>query len=152
MFRWRIGREPLWNEFGRLRNEMDALMNAMSGTRPHGLAGWRSPGIFPLLNVRKLEDAFVVTAEIPGMNTDDLSINVHGDTLTVKGTRKPDTASPDAAYHRRERPAGEFQRSITLPSRVEPDSVTATYKTGILTVNLPLEKAALPKKIAVKVE
>ena len=73
MFRWTTGRDPLQQEFERLRREMGSLFDLYSsGRRP-----WLGPflgqaRLFPLLNVTDTRDAFVVTAEIPGMKTDDL--------------------------------------------------------------------------------
>jgi HSP20 family protein len=108
--------------------------------------------LFPLLNVRDARESFVVTAEIPGMKTDDLEIKIEGDTLTLKGERKPEDVGVNASYHRRERATGVFQRSMTLPGKVDADKVNATYKNGVLTVTLAKEKAAVPRQITVKTE
>jgi HSP20 family protein len=155
MLRWRIGRDPMWSEFDRLQKGMTDLFNALSSggsTRPVFDPLWREARLFPLLNVREIDHTYVVTAEIPGMKTDDLEIKVVGDTLTIKGERKPYEVGPDAAYHRRERATGTFHRSMTLPQRVQADTVKATYKDGVLTVILEKEKALLPKQITVTTE
>jgi HSP20 family protein len=154
MLRWRIGRDPLWSEFDRLQKGMNELFNAMSSGGPKAFFDplWREARLFPLLNVREIDHSYVVTAEIPGMKTEDLEIKVIGDTLTLKGERKPVDIGDAAAYHRRERATGTFHRSITLPSRVEPDTVKATYKNGVLTITLEKEKAAVPKQIAITAE
>ncbi len=153
MFRWRIGTDPTWRELDRLQRSMDELFNAVSGARrPLMNPLWRETQIFPHLNVRELDHSFVVTAEIPGMKTEDLEIKIEGDTLTLKGERKPHDSSEEASYHRRERATGVFQRSLTLPNKVDAENVDATYKNGILTVTLQKEKAAMPRQIAVKAE
>jgi HSP20 family protein len=132
---------------------MDDLFHAVSGTRKPSLDPlWRGVRLFPLLNVRDLDQSYVVTAEIPGMKTDDLEIKIEGDTLMLKGERKPEEAGEEISYHRRERATGTFQRSLTLPGKVDAENVSATYKDGILTVKLQKEKATLPRQIAVKVE
>ncbi|AFM26778.1 Hsp20/alpha crystallin family protein [Desulfomonile tiedjei] len=154
MVRWRIGRDPLWQEFDRLQKGMNELFHAMSGGTPRSFFDplWREARIFPLLNVKEMDDSYVVTAEIPGMKTEDLDIKVIGDTLTLKGERKPIEIGEGASYHRRERATGTFQRSLTLPGRVEPEGVKANYKNGILTVTLQKEAKAQPKQISITAE
>jgi HSP20 family protein len=133
---------------------MNELFHAMSGGTPRSFFDplWREARIFPLLNVKELDESYVVTAEIPGMKTEDLDIKVIGDTLTLKGERKPMEIGEGASYHRRERATGTFQRSLTLPGRVEPDGVKANYKNGILTVTLQKEAIAQPKQISITAE
>lgn len=153
MFRWRIGKDPLWGEFDRLQRGMDELFTALSGTRrPAFEPFWREARLFPLLNVTETDKTFVVTAEIPGMKTEDLDIHVEGDTLTLKGERKPYDAGVEASYHRKERACGTFQRSLTLPGKVDAEQVKATYKNGVLTIALSKEPAAVPKQIAITSE
>jgi len=153
MFLWRTGRDPRWAEFDRLRNEMGTLFNLMGSERrtwPHPL--WSETRLFPMLNVTEMPDSFVVTAEIPGITTDDLEINIEADTLTLKGERKPEPVEKEASYHRKERSTGAFQRSITLPAKVDSEKVSASYKNGVLTITLYKEKAAAARQITIKAE
>ncbi len=153
MFRWRLAGDPAWAEFERLRRGMDDLMTALSsGTRAAADPLWRGARLFPLLNLRREGDTFVVTAELPGMNVEDLNIHVEGDTLTLKGERKHSDPGQGASFHRRERTSGTFQRSLALPNGVDAENVKANYKDGVLTVTLPIERAALPRQISVSVE
>lgn len=153
MFVWRTGRDPLWHEFDRLRNEMGTLFNLMgSGRRTWPSPLWSETRLFPMLNVREMPESFVVTAEIPGMKTEDLEIKIEGDTLTLKGERKPEPVDSEASFHRRERATGAFQRSITLPGKVDSENVNASYKNGVLTVTLYKEKAAVARQITIKTE
>jgi HSP20 family protein len=150
---WGITRDPLRSDFNRLRREMDNLFTALTSTgRPGGEPLWREVRLFPLLNVSRQDDTFVVTAELPGMNKEDLEIKVEGDTLSLKGERRPSEAEEGISYHRRERTGGTFQRSLALPSRIDADQVKASYKNGVLTITLPIEKAEVPKQIAVTAE
>ncbi len=153
MFRWRIGTDPTWRELVRLHGSLDDLFTTLTGTRRPPLDRlWREAGLFPLLNVRELDQSFIVTAEIPGMKTADLEIKIEGDTLTLKGERKPQGAAEEISYHRRERATGTFRRSLTLPGKVDAENVNARYEDGVLTVTLQKEKAALPRQIAVQTE
>ena len=153
MFRWNFTRDPLWSEFNRLDRRMNDFLYSLTGSRRPAPSQVWSPGrIFPLLNVRKVGNAYVVMAEIPGMKTEDLEIKVEGDTVSLKGERKVEDQDASASYHRRERTSGTFQRSLTLPTRVETDQVKAGYQNGVLVVTLPMEKAAEAKQITVSVE
>ncbi len=86
------------------------------------------------------------------MNSDDLEIKIEGDTLMLKGERKPQEIGEEIRYHRRERATGTFQRCLTLPGKVDAENVSATYKDGVLIVTLQKEKAALPREIVVHTE
>jgi HSP20 family protein len=150
MFGWTIDRGPIWSEVDRLQRERDELYNALAGYRKPNLeAPWRQARLFPLLNLKQVEHSYVITAEVPGMKTDDLEIKIEGDTLTLKGERKPHDLTEGASYHRRERATGTFQRSLTLPTKIDSEKVKATYKDGVLTITLQQEKEALPKQIPV---
>ena len=153
MFGWSTERGPIWSEFDRLQRGADDLFTALAGYRKPTLeAPWRRARLFPLLNLKQIENSYVITAEIPGMKTDDLEIKIEGDTLTLKGERKPLELDEGASYHRRERATGSFHRSLTLPTKIDPENVNATYKDGVLTVTLEKEKETLPKQIPVKTE
>lgn len=142
-----------FRRLGRLQQDMDQLFDALTGRlSPLREPVWRTARLFPLLNVKKSAAGYEVTAEIPGMSIEDLEIQIEGETLTLKGERKPTSVGEDASYHRRERATGKFQRSITLPGPVDAENVKATYRNGVLTVTLPHEKAVGPKQIAVKRE
>jgi HSP20 family protein len=110
----------------------------------------RTAPSFPAINVWAVEESALVTAEMPGVSKDDLELNVTGDTLTLSGTRNPDELPEDAHYHRRERSYGAFNRSIQLPYTVDVNKVKATFKNGILKVELPRIEAEKPKRITVK--
>ncbi len=134
-----------WREVDRLQREMNRLFENYYPDRVRAAAG------YPAMNVWASEDGLKVTAELPGLNTDDLDISVVGQTLTVNGQRKRDELPQDARYHRQERGFGKFSRSIQLPFAVDVKKVEATFKDGILHIDLPRAEADKPRKIAVKV-
>jgi HSP20 family protein len=147
----RFFNDPYFTELERLRRGMDAIFqNAPTGAYGSDAPVWRRARIFPLLNVREVDHSYVVTAEIPGMKTDDLDIKVEGNTLAIKGERKPENVDESLSFHRRERATGTFQRSLTLPNRIDSEKVTANYNNGALTITLPIEEAARPRQIQVK--
>ncbi len=97
------------------------------------------------------KDHFTLKAELPGMKKDDINLTLHDGCLTVSGERKGEQKYENAEVHRAERFVGRFQRTLTLPSPVAMDKITAQYKDGILTVTLPKTEEAKPKQIEVKV-
>lgn len=132
-----LGRS-LWREFDRWQNEMDRIWGAMPGL---------ATATYPPLNVWSGEDSILVTAETPGMTPESLEITVDDETLTLSGRREE--AAEGQTYHRRERSAGEFTRTVQLPYRVDADGVEATFSKGVLTIKLPRVAADRPRKITV---
>jgi HSP20 family protein len=114
-----------------------------------GAASTRNAGVFPPLNVYDDGNTFLVRAEIPGVNKDTLEITARGDELTLRGEREIQPAQKDASYHRRECQGGQFRRTLTLPQAVDADAVKATYKNGVLEVQLPRVRELQPRRIAV---
>jgi HSP20 family protein len=131
-----------------MKREMDRLYAGLMGREGLGSAG---SGVFPPLNVREDGENVYVCAEIPGIDPQDLDISVHGNTLTLRGERKME--SPDnVSFHRKERLAGTFHKSVTLPVEVAAEKVCADCKDGVLKLVLPKAEDAKPRKITVKSE
>jgi HSP20 family protein len=83
------------------------------------------------------------------VSKEDVSIEMHQHTLTLKGQRTRNAEVPDDRYHRVERAYGTFQRAFTLPMQVDQEKVQATYHDGVLELRLPKVEAAKPKRIAI---
>jgi HSP20 family protein len=130
-----------WRELEALESEVSRLF----GGGRRGL----SPGDLPV-NVWADEDGATVTAELPGVETKDLDIQVVGRRLTIRGERATTEPGEGGRYHRREREAGRFGRAVVLPFAVESDQVAASLKDGVLTVTLPRARADRPRKIAIE--
>ena len=96
-------------------------------------------------NVRDEEDAFVLTALVPGLKADDLTINILEDVVTVEGEFKQD----ENEYLLRELPSGSFRRSLRLPAAVDADKAEAKIADGVLTLRLPKAESTRPKKIKI---
>ena len=133
------GTDP-FRELRRLQDEMDRLTSTFGG--PTAAAG------FPAVNVYAGQDGIVVVAELPGVEKDDLEVQAHRDTLTLRGTRRP-AVQREEAYHRRERRSGSFTRTIQLPYRVDPDRIAAQLENGVLRLNLPRPEEDKPRRIAI---
>jgi HSP20 family protein len=105
-------------------------------------------GWSPALDLYQSNDNVIAVVELPGMRKEDIEISLHDGTLTISGERKRDSANGEKA-ERTERYIGAFRRSITLPTRVDANKVSATYRDGILTVTLPKAEEVKPKQIQV---
>jgi HSP20 family protein len=140
-------RQPQWNpwlEMERLNTEMSRLFQDL-----------RAPSEFeyPPINVWTSEKSARVTALLPGYDRDKIDVSIAGSTLTLKGEIAAASEKADGeSYHRREREhAGrKFARTVELPFAIEADRVEASFKDGVLEVELPRSTAELPKKIAVQ--
>lgn len=126
-------------------DEMARALGPFSGL---GRESARSTGVFPPVNIYDDGQAFLVRAEIPGLNRDGLEVSVKGEELTLKGERQAFEAR-SASYHRRECGSGQFSRVVTLPQAVDPDRISATYQNGILEIVLPRTPETQPRRIAV---
>ncbi len=107
-------------------------------------------GAFPAVNIFDERDGTVVIAEIPGVEPEALNVAGQGNTLTISGERPRETAADSVAYHRRERPFGEFSRSIQLPEPLDLAKATASCAAGVLTVRIPKAETAKPRQISVQ--
>jgi len=134
-----------WREMERMQREMNRLF-ARVPTRFEGTA---APA-YPAMNLWTDEDGAIVTAELPGVDPDDIDISVVDDILTLKGGRQPDELKEGETYHRRERRHSRFTRAFRLPFQVDADKVVAVFEKGVLNISLPRAEADKPKKIAVK--
>lgn len=105
---------------------------------------------FPLLNMWGKEDELVVSAELPGVNPNDLEINVRENLLAIQGKREDVVSGENIQYHRQERPQGQFNRTLKLPFVVDPEKVEAKYEKGILSIKLPRAEKDKPRKIQVQ--
>jgi len=152
--RWqpRVQSLTRWDPFAEmadLRREMDHIFGEFFGRTPSSMAATEAMWS-PLVDIHETKDSFLLMAELPGVKQEDVEVSVEGDTLTLKGERKRETEVKEDQYHRIERSYGRFERSILLPSVVDPNRVKATYRDGVLEVQLPKKEEAKPK--AVKIE
>ncbi|HUP28483.1 MAG TPA: Hsp20/alpha crystallin family protein [Chloroflexia bacterium] len=114
--------------------------------------GWT--GFVPAVNVIENQQGVQVTAELPGMDENDIELSLHNNTLTIKGEKKAEVEDKREGYYRAERTYGAFHRSVPLPEGIDADKVDATFKKGVLYVTVP----RLPqsengrKKINIKTE
>jgi HSP20 family protein len=129
---------------------LPSLQQALDAYRASSWLGTSSSGggSFPPLNVFRKGEDFVIIAEVPGIKTSDLEVQVKGNTIRVSGTKA--VSYPEkASLHRRERLGGRFDRTMTLPIEVDADGVKAECHDGVLALFLPRAERDKPKSIRV---
>jgi HSP20 family protein len=105
---------------------------------------------FPAVNIWQSADSTAVTAELPGVESADIDIQVKEDLLTISGERKAPQTEGEAAWHRRERGFGRFSRVIRLPYRVDAENVEARFDDGVLQIELHRPEDDKPRRIEIK--
>ncbi len=128
VFRW--GRA--WG-LGDLEREVDRLMHGVNLS----LQGVRLARQFPPVNLYELEDAYLISAELPGANAEDFELTIQSGVLTIQGRRDDPEQVPEERYRRQERFHGSWQRSLNLPERIDEERLSARFDDGILKVTLP---------------
>jgi HSP20 family protein len=144
--------KSVWDPFSDLwdlRSEMNRIFDTFFG-RP--IERTFARGWHPAVDIYEEKDHYIVKAELPGVKQDDIKILLTDSTLTLRGERKSEHEEKHEGYHRLERAYGEFQRSFQLPTEVDADKIKATYKDGILEIEIPKSEKAKPREISIKVE
>ena len=136
-----------WASFDELRRGMDALF----GRRGAGVAFQAAPGAYPPVNLYESEDGYVLTAELPGVRSEDVEVMLEGHRLVLRGERRIEIPKDDrTSIHRLERPSGRFRRAFELPADVDAEKVEAVHRHGVLVLRLPRSAAARPRQVAVQ--
>jgi HSP20 family protein len=133
-----------WREMGHLQHEMSRLL---ADARSHAGTVARE---FPPVNLYAREDDLLLTLEMSGVDPSQVDVTVTGDAVTVSSERPADVPTEGASFHRRERPSGQFRRSLKLPFEVDPSRTEAAYEKGILRVKMTRPETQKPRKISVK--
>jgi HSP20 family protein len=105
-------------------------------------------GAFPPVNVFQQGDDLVAIIEVPGVKKDDLVVEAKANTIRIAGRKSVDYGS-DAIVHRRERPVGSFDRTLTLPVDLDADRISAQFQDGILALLLPRAETDKPRAIKI---
>lgn len=143
-----IGPRNPWTIFDELES-LQADMNALLSAPATGRFDREPRGAYPPLNVWSAAEGLVVDAEMPGVEIKDVEIAVDGDVLSLRGKVNAEASAAGETMLRRERPAGEFQRTLQLPFRANAGAVKAAFKNGILRISVPKSAEEKPRKIAI---
>lgn len=131
-----------WNDLDLWADNMSRVFNSAA---PNDRAGF-----WPAVNVAESAEELVLTAEVPGINPDDIELTVENNTLTLAGDRSiVREENTELRYHVWERSSGSFKRSFTLPRTVRSEAIAADYENGVLTVRIPKSAEAKSRKIEI---
>jgi len=114
--------------------------------------GWFTQAAWsPLVDITEDDHEYLIKAELPGIEKDQVKVSVEDGLLVIAGERNSEKEEKNHKYHRMERSYGSFIRSFSLPDDADGTKVKAEYKNGILKVHLPKNEQAKPKSIEIKV-
>lgn len=140
----------LFEEMDMLRREIDQVFRGYGkGTLNPSFLPGIGTGEYPRVNLAEDEQNYYLDALVPGIDPKDLDLNVMQGTLTLSGERK-DAKTEGQTWHRRERGAGKFMRTIEIPESVDVTRIDAEYCHGVLQITLPKKAQQQPKKISVR--
>ena len=123
----------------------DIFGEFFKGERKDLNRGWN-----PKVDIFEEADHIIMKAELPGVEKDNIVIDVNGRVLTLKGERSSDNEVKEGNYYRRERSYGKFERSFTLPAETDSEKIKAEYRDGVLKLNIPKPESSKPKHITVQ--
>jgi len=148
---WLGGKEDTDSPLYSLQKQINTLLDDFgSGPFP------KDQGFTIRSNVSETDSEVCITAELPGIAMEDVDVSVTGNRITIKGEKKSEKdekkEEEGRQFHRIERSSGSFYRMMTLPFEIDPDSVKAGVKDGILTVTVPKPSEIVEKTKKIKVE
>src|SRR4029079_6660825 len=109
----------------------------------------QTPDFAPRFDVKETKDAYVISADLPGVKDEELEVSLSGNLLTISGKREEEHREEGESTYAMERSHGSFARSFTMPDGVDAENVTADLKHGVLTLRIPKKPETQPKRIAI---
>jgi HSP20 family protein len=140
-----------FRQLSELQEELDSMWESIGLPRFWGLAGRAvTEHWMPAIDVFERDGKVVVKAELPGLTEKDIEIKANAQTLTISGEKKEEKEVKEENYYRCERSYGRFSRQVSLPPGADASRAQASFKNGVLEVEIPVEEGAREKKIEVK--
>jgi len=134
-----------WDAFRDLEREMEGVLNSVNLT----FQGIRIGHQYPAVNLYELPDEYLLVAKVPGTSSDDLDVTISEGVLTIKGSRPTPAEARDDRFRRHERFCGDWQRSVSIPDRVQEEQLFAEFNNGLLKIRLPKANKLKPRQIPV---
>ena len=132
------------NDVESLQSDFNRFFEGFFGRPVAGGRRWAPP-----MDLSETDAALVLRADLPGLDRDDVSIEIKDNVLTVSGERRREHEDKKEGYHRIERSYGSFSRSLTLPRGIEPESVSADFDKGVLEVRIPKPAEQKPHQVSI---
>ncbi len=131
------------------QNDFDRLFNSFINMPEEETA---LAAFSPSVDIEEKEKEFRIIAELPGLNKEEIKINIKDNLLSISGEKKKGKKIEDENYHRTERIFGSFQRTFRLPEYADQDNIAAKYEDGILNVSIPKLKESISKNVEIKIK
>jgi HSP20 family protein len=141
-----------WEPLREIEDMFDRYTRAMGLPSSGGQELITSGDWSPRVDISETENEFAIKAEIPDVKKEDVKVSVDNGVLTIHGEKKQEKEEKGKKFHRVERYYGSFSRSFTLPDNVDATKVKATFKDGMLNLQMPKTAEAKPKALEVKIE
>jgi HSP20 family protein len=137
-----------WRDFDDFANRLGQVFD------DNWLAAPSHRGWIPAVNVEETNDEVLLTAELPGLTTDDVEVELENNVLTIRGEKREEHEEREEGnrFHRVERRFGSFKRSFTVPRSVKADEIEAQFNAGVLAVRMPKASEAKGRKIDIAVK
>jgi HSP20 family protein len=139
-------RGNIMSELHHLQRDINRMFDGFFGERQTAIENrlWS-----PAVDVSETDSEVLVRVDLPGMTQKDVEVHLRDNVLTLQGEKKQHRKKKKERYYFEERYYGSFNQSFTLPAKVDPERIQATFKHGVLSVTLPKIEGAKPKKIAI---
>lgn len=134
-----------WNIFDQLQHEMNRAHAYKAKNEDHAVASDWSPAV----DIKEEENQYLLIADIPGVNPDNIDIEMENNVLSIKGERNSELKTSQQGFKRIERKHGVFYRQFTMPEGVNAEGIKAKTENGVLTVIIPKQEVVKPRKITV---
>lgn len=153
-FKWLTRDEPmnrLWPDSLRsemplhsLQQQIDRMVDQAMRNIP-SLPEWgdaMTQTLRPHLDIKEAANEYTISLEVPGVNKEDVNVEVRNDTIVISGEKKQESEKKDEKFHRVERSYGSFRRTLALPEDAKGDEIKASFKDGVLNLRIPRDKGA----------
>ncbi len=141
-----------WDPFREIEDMVDRYTKAVGWPRQASQEVMTTGDWTPRVDIAETEKEFVIKAEIPEVKKEDVKVTVDNGVLTIRGERKQEKEEKGKKYHRIERFYGSFTRSFTLPENVDDTKIEASFKDGILNLQVPKSREVKPKAAEIKIK
>ena len=141
-----------WDPFKNMATLQDRINRLFDDAFPRSAGGdedLSSSAWHPLVDIFETDQGVSILVDLPGVNKEDVSVEIKENVLTIRGERKPDQTVADDRYFRRERAFGAFQRSFATHTIISPGDISATFKNGVLKITVPKPKEVKQKQVSV---
>jgi len=135
--------EP-WSLLGQLSRELGRMPDVAGAEDSAATSDWS-----PAVDIREEDDAYVLYADIPGVDPKDIELHMENGVLTLRGERRHESEEEQNGYKRIERMRGSFFRRFSLPDTADADNITARSENGVLEVRIPKQARVQPRRIEI---